>query len=189
MSAQKDASVKDHFGLLSDVNRHQYVARSTVLNPRQTNRTQSAQKVQKARAFYPKEYYNRVGYQQSEASVVSGKSRTDALGQRVRQRFNEEIDYKEPNQTMPVNRLDRSNLTVMSGNASNAGNSIRGSQHSKATSVIESSRRRPVSHCGTSNASRRMALRNALHEKATEAEQITRKTAEKLALMHEANRE
>jgi hypothetical protein len=181
-SAQKEASVKDHFGLLGDVNRHQYVARSTVLNPRQTNRTQSAQKYQKAKAFYPKEYYNRVGYQQSEASVVSGKSRTDALGQRVRQRFNEEIDYKEANgQTMPVNRLDRSAVSVMSGRYSNAGNSVRGSQASKAGTFVESSHKRPVSHCGTSTASRRMALRNALKERATEAEQITRKTAERLA--------
>ncbi len=99
-SAQKNpgtsAAVKDQFGLLTEVNRQQYVGKSTALNPRVSSaRPQSAQRYQKAKAYYPKEYFRRVGYQQSEASVVSSKSRTDALGQRVRQRFNEEIDFKD----------------------------------------------------------------------------------------------
>jgi hypothetical protein len=75
-SSAKDFSNKDQFGLLQEVNRQQYVGKSTSLNPR----TQSAVKYQPARAYYPKDYFKRVGYQQSEASVVSGKSRTDALG-------------------------------------------------------------------------------------------------------------
>lgn len=131
-SAQKDGGFKDQFGLLQEVNRQQYVGRSTSLNPR----SQSANKYSRARAFYPKDYYRRVGYQPSEASVVSGKSRTDALGQRVRQRFNEEIDYKETAQAMPVNRLDRAGLSQMSARQSVPNLSTKGSQRSKAVSVV-----------------------------------------------------
>ena len=46
-----------------------------------------------AKTFYPEGYYNRVGYQKSEFS--SSNARVDALGQRVRDRFNEEIDVEE----------------------------------------------------------------------------------------------
>ena len=42
-----------------------------------------------ARTFYPEGYYKRVGYQKSEAA--SSNARVDALGQRVRDRFNEDI--------------------------------------------------------------------------------------------------
>jgi len=41
-----------------------------------------------ARTFYPDDYYKRVGYQKSEAS---SHARVDALGQRVRDRFNEDL--------------------------------------------------------------------------------------------------
>ena len=40
-----------------------------------------------AKAYYPNGYYKRVGYQKSEAS---SNARVDALGQRVRDRFNED---------------------------------------------------------------------------------------------------
>lgn len=45
-----------------------------------------------AKSYYPEDYYKRVGYQKSEAS---SNARVDALGQRVRDRFNEEAtaDY------------------------------------------------------------------------------------------------
>lgn len=43
------------------------------------------------KTFYPKEYYKKVGYQFSDTS----KGRVDALGQRVRERFNEELCYSE----------------------------------------------------------------------------------------------
>lgn len=39
-----------------------------------------------AKTYYPSGYYKRVGYQKSECSAGS---RVDALGQRVRDRFNE----------------------------------------------------------------------------------------------------
>ncbi len=137
-SATKNDEVKDQFGLLQEVNRHQYVGKSTSLNPRSSglaaSRTQSAQRLPRARAFYPTDYFKRVGYQQSEASAFSGKSRTDALGQRVRQRFNEEIDYKDcAAQGMPVNRLNRQALGHMSSRGSAAGLSVKSSQRSKAT--------------------------------------------------------
>ena len=177
-SAHKQDSYKDQFGLLQEVNRHQYVGKSTSLNPKpMSSRAQSASKLPRARAFYPTEYFKRVGYQQSEASQVSGKSRTDALGQRVRQRFNEEIDYKDAAaQGMPVNRLNRQTLGGMSSNGSAAGLSVKGSQRSKVTSVAESAHRRPGSQCATSTASRRMALRRAFQNKQADAEGLSIRT-------------
>ena len=44
------------------------------------------------KTYYPDEYYKRVGYQMSESS---SKHRVDALGQRVRERFNEELSYTD----------------------------------------------------------------------------------------------
>ena len=44
-----------------------------------------------SKTYYPDGYFKRVGYQVSEAG-----SRVDALGQRVRDRFNEELDVDEP---------------------------------------------------------------------------------------------
>ena len=46
-----------------------------------------------SKTFYPEKYFNRVGYQKSEAS---SHARVDALGQRVRDRFNEEITIEPP---------------------------------------------------------------------------------------------
>jgi hypothetical protein len=44
------------------------------------------------KTFYPDEYYKRVGYQMTE---TTSKHRVDALGQRVRERFNEELSYTD----------------------------------------------------------------------------------------------
>ncbi len=46
-----------------------------------------------ARTYYPDDYFKRVGYQKSEAG---SRARVDALGQRVRDRFNEDSvsEYK-----------------------------------------------------------------------------------------------
>ena len=44
-----------------------------------------------SKTYYPEQYFKRVGYQPSDAG-----SRVDALGQRVRDRFNEELDFDEP---------------------------------------------------------------------------------------------
>ena len=51
-----------------------------------------------ARTYYPEEYYKRVGYQKSE---TSSHARVDALGQRVRDRFNEDVtsEYSKGKQT------------------------------------------------------------------------------------------
>lgn len=123
-------------------------------------------KYKRAKAFYPKDYYNRVGYQASDAeSVYSAKGRTDALGQRVRQRFNEEVDYKENGQVHPTNRLDRKSLGQMSGRASNAGLGSQASRRSAAASqvgsAVGSERRRPHSQIAYSSASRSMARARA----------------------------
>lgn len=43
-----------------------------------------------SKTYYPNEYFKRVGYQMSDAG-----SRVDALGQRVRDRFNEELEMEQ----------------------------------------------------------------------------------------------
>lgn len=47
-----------------------------------------------AKTYYPNGYYKRVGYQKSEVSNAG--SRVDALGQRVRDRFNEGLEEPKP---------------------------------------------------------------------------------------------
>ena len=47
-----------------------------------------------AKTYYPNGYYKRVGYQKSEVSNAG--SRVDALGQRVRDRFNEDLEEPKP---------------------------------------------------------------------------------------------
>jgi len=50
-----------------------------------------------SKTFYPDAYFKRVGYQKSDAT-----SRVDALGQRVRDRFNEELEtFEEPKKSTP----------------------------------------------------------------------------------------
>lgn len=60
------------------------------------------------KAYYPEQYFNRVGYQRSSTSSVPdqtrsqvsrGSRRVDALGQRVRERFNEELEYPAEEKT------------------------------------------------------------------------------------------
>lgn len=46
-----------------------------------------------SKTFYPEGYFKRVGYEMSEKSHQS-HYRIDALGQRVRNRFNENVDAK-----------------------------------------------------------------------------------------------
>ncbi len=50
------------------------------------------------KAFIPTEYFQHVGYEipKQENSTVTSKTRTDSLGQRVRDRFNEDLAYKDP---------------------------------------------------------------------------------------------
>ncbi len=80
---------------------------------------------------------------------------------------------------MPVNRLDRDALSHLSGRASNAGLSIRGSQRSKVPSVAQMSRasKRPKSQCATSTASRMMTLRKTFQEKPKGEDQASVRTA------------
>ncbi len=49
-----------------------------------------------AKTYYPEDYYKRVGYNK-DSDAGSDKNRVDALGQRVRDRFNEEIEYRDAN--------------------------------------------------------------------------------------------
>ena len=58
--------------------------------------------------YYPEEYYQRLGYQRSAIDSDSYIRRTDTLGQRVRQRFNEEVNYE--NLPLTAKKLDRKNL-------------------------------------------------------------------------------
>lgn len=58
------------------------------------------------RTYYPDEYYKRVGYKMSE--TASSKHRVDALGQRVRERFNEELSYTDNVKTRGI--MDRQRL-------------------------------------------------------------------------------
>lgn len=44
---------------------------------------------EKAKTYYPEDYYKRVGYEKE--SDAGNDSRVDALGQRVRDRFNEDL--------------------------------------------------------------------------------------------------
>ena len=62
--------------------------RSSARGPRQMSAQSKTIKLTPgAKTFYPDGYYKRVGYQKSEAS---SHARVDALGQRVRDRFNED---------------------------------------------------------------------------------------------------
>ena len=67
-----------------------YVGKRSSNRPQQRQMSAQSRTVKltpAAKAFYPEEYYKRVGYQKSEAS---SHARVDALGQRVRDRFNED---------------------------------------------------------------------------------------------------
>lgn len=78
------------------------------------------------KAYYPEQYFNRVGYQRSSTSSVPdqarsqasrGSRRVDALGQRVRERFNEELEYPAEEKKTPA-RLTKNQL----GNVDNQSN-------------------------------------------------------------------
>jgi len=66
------------------------------------------------RTYLPDEYFKKVGYQALPEDyslcaqgngIVTGQIRTDALGQRVRERFNEELTYEEKVSTTSSKRL------------------------------------------------------------------------------------
>ena len=57
------------------------------------------------KTYYPDEYSKRVGYELSTTS--SQKHRVDALGQRVRERFNEELSYTD---NIKTRGLDKKHL-------------------------------------------------------------------------------
>ncbi len=50
-------------------------------------------KIKGGHVYYPTEYFKRVGYQTSEAG--SELDKRDALGRKIRERFNEDVDYNE----------------------------------------------------------------------------------------------
>jgi hypothetical protein len=79
------------------------------------------------RTYYPEQYFQRVGYKQgsqggapsdqlSQRSQASrGSRRVDALGQRVRERFNEDLEY--PAEQKKVTGLRARNLPNKSGDS------------------------------------------------------------------------
>jgi hypothetical protein len=74
-----------------------YVPKHGVLKNKRLQSANTNSKVsrfsQNTKTYYPDNYYQRVGYQMSEQSA--NKNRVDALGQRVRDRFNEELSYTD----------------------------------------------------------------------------------------------
>jgi len=71
---------------------HAYVGKHSKKKERQMSAQNRTLKLApNSKTFYPEQYFKRVGYQASDAG-----SRVDALGQRVRDRFNEELDFDEP---------------------------------------------------------------------------------------------
>jgi hypothetical protein len=103
-----------------------------------------------ARTYYPNDYYNRVGYQKSE---VSSKSRVDALGQRVRDRFNENLNYNDSIKTRGLTKgglhglegHERSHAKVTPSQVSMSQTQSRFDQGSRAHSAIRS-RRNTMKH-------------------------------------------
>lgn len=60
----------------------------------QSANSKSSKLSRETRTYYPEDYYKRVGYQkQDDARSSVAEKRVDALGQRVRERFNEELEY------------------------------------------------------------------------------------------------
>ena len=69
-----------------------YVGKNALKKERNMSaQTRSIKLGSNSKIYYPESYYKRVGYQMSDA-----ESRVDALGQRVRDRFNENFDTEEP---------------------------------------------------------------------------------------------
>jgi len=114
-----------------------------------------------ARTYYPDQYFNRVGYKQgqqgglpvdqvSQRSTASrGSRRVDALGQRVRERFNEELAY--PAEGKKSNQLKARNLPNKSGLI---GEDILSRKSSEVVSRVQSA-----------IASRRSALAREVHNR------------------------
>lgn len=61
--------------------------------PNSSNPSQRISIGQGVKTYYPQQYYQKCNYQKSEVSTKSAVRR-DALGQRVRERFNEDLDGK-----------------------------------------------------------------------------------------------
>lgn len=105
----------------------------------------------------PDEYFRKVGYEPLEdytlcaqgTSVVTGKIRTDALGQRVRERFNEELTYEpEKLSTTSSKRLRlNKNLGYDQKSTTSSGfrvRSIHASSRARAMSQASGSRKAPM---------------------------------------------
>ena len=76
--------------------------------------------------------------------MVTGRNRTDALGQRVRQRFNEDVNYTEQQSEKGSRRLDGKALSLV-GSKARGPNSIAGSMRSRQSvhlTMVESLRSR-----------------------------------------------
>lgn len=86
----------------------QYVGKRTVSVRPSTNHSRTTPNVrlgQTTKTFIPEHYFRRAGYTISDNEATT---KVDALGQRVRERFNEEITYIE--ESKPIKTLKQSNI-------------------------------------------------------------------------------
>jgi len=102
-----------------------------------------------ARTFYPEEYYKRVGYQKSETK--SYQARVDALGQRVRDRFNEDTtsEYKSRPTTGGLHTRTLQQLKQSHGKQGERGPL---SHASRQSDVFSQNKRRSMAPSQVSNA-------------------------------------
>lgn len=68
------------------------------------------------KTFYPEEYFKRVGYAKASDTHSNAEARVDALGQRVRERFNEDLEYgNAPGNTSKLNSRNLNKAAQNSG--------------------------------------------------------------------------
>ena len=92
-----------------------------------------------SRTFYPDGYYKRVGYQKSEAS---SNARVDALGQRVRDRFNEDVNQDVDKPRSSVGGLHHRTLKQLKSQHNKNGGPA--SQASRASDVFTQNKRKSM---------------------------------------------
>ena len=96
LEAQAPNKQQEFFDTLSRSS-NAYVAKHGNVRPKRMQSASASSKghsrfTRTTKSFYPDEYFKRVGYQ---VPVETSKYRVDALGQRVRERFNEDLSYTD----------------------------------------------------------------------------------------------
>lgn len=138
--------------------------------PRMMSASSKHSKLSKdTKTYYPEEYFKRVGYQKDQAS--NAEQRVDALGQRVRERFNEELDYgNAPSEGRGLNsrNIHKANKDSIDGKLKDGRSSI---------SLSAASSKRFSTRKGVLDASRRSMksnqFRGTLDDQADKASIIT----------------